>query len=94
MVSPEEYLKAIDTIREYNKQIPSSLELTDLVRGHYVECVRVHNQSIKCLTLGKRYKAIIVDRMTQTWRFTIRDDNGSMKTYKVTNTQFKHAQSW
>lgn len=95
MISREEYLKALDIVEAYHKQLNKNIErnykgFNELKIGDYVECVAVHTQNIKCLTKGKKYEVINI--YGSDWKatvFYIKDDNGKKKHYATSNSQFK-----
>ncbi len=61
-----------------------------LIIGDEVECIQVHIQSLNSLTKGKKYRVLnIVECHSGKIQFYIRADNGKIKYYKTTNSQFK-----
>ncbi len=91
MISREEYIKALDIVEAYHKQLNSSIAtrtykaLSDVEIGKFVECITVHRQSQNSLTRGKEYE--VIDKFSIV--FEIFDDKNRRKRYRFGNSQFK-----
>jgi hypothetical protein len=96
MITREDYLKALDIVEAYHKQLNvahvgrSYKGFDELKIGDNVECVLVHIQNLKCLTKGKKYEVIdIYESNYRGTTFYIKDDRGKKKHYAKSNSQFK-----
>lgn len=95
MITKEMYLlaKTVVEIYENNQYLPvvdesNYKEYSLLKKGHLVKCVYIDNQCAKYLTLNKKYKVIDIYYKRQL-NFYIKDDNGIIKHYCESNSQFE-----
>ncbi len=95
MITREDYIKALDTVETYHRQLDIAIakhgfskSMDDLERGDYVECVKVHNQSRYHLTKGKKYEILSVADHYGKLIFYIRTDKDIVKRYNGSNSQF------
>ena len=95
MITREEYLKALDIVEAYHEQLNLSIvrrsykSLAETEIGESIEVVAVHEQSLKCLTQGKKYEIVNTEGDRHFKYIWIIDDNGKRKRYNSTNRMFK-----
>ena len=87
MIKREEYLKALDIVEAYHKQLNLQIvkrsfsRVKDLQETDFVEVVKVDTNTQRSLTVGKKYQ--ILRFSDGKYRFTIIDDNGKEKEYST-----------
>lgn len=85
MIKREKYLKALDIIEAYHKQLNLQIvkcsfsKIKDLQETDFVKCMEVDTNTKKYLTVGREYQIL---RFSEgKYKFTITDDNGKEKSY-------------
>jgi len=97
MITREEFLKALDIVEAYHKQLklPNSKSIYKPIEeveiGDFVEAFDMRQQCLKHLTPRKKYEVINTagDNIYVGKYFTIIDDNRKKRQYKCAGTMFK-----
>ena len=88
IISLERAKELLSSNNQGNNVIQNIKTTLKIKKGYFVTCVRVHKQSEKSLTEGKKYKVIDVDYHNLGLDFYILDDKGRKKKYNDLNRQF------